>query len=661
MIMEVRRQAQLISWFERAFCDRISTPLLAVLSSLLILLVALRYAQPINDGDLFWHMAYAKQMIEHGTLTLDHTLYSWTPTNNAIIYCAWLGELALYGLWRTAGLAGVFALRYAIVATVGCLIVVFARRQKVAQTPGLFVGLLLALELGSDGVAAKPEMFSYFFFCSIVFVYANFRAAVDPQRAAIRLYIVPAIVLIWVNSHGGFMLASLFLAAVAVGEIALYTLRADACLPFGALKHMVAAWALCAVAVALTPYGIDYPVSLINEYALGSVARPDVRWNTAYRSIFDPAVGYSYQAGLAGITGLVALLCTLAARRCGKLALRWLPLALAAFAYAPLYVAFLRSTQFLPIVAAFLVIALSGMVVQSRGPRLTVRSTSSVLSAGALCVTVLLTAVTAFIWLNPPRQGWHGFGIDDSNPVIEAEFLARQNIGTNLYNVFDSGGYLLWRLYPQYRVMTDSRSFPYLSWFEDQYAFTAGSLFEPFLQKYPADIAVIDLAKQELWRNFSETRNWRLVFYGPTAAIFVREEKFASLNRTAADSDPARFIQLNSEGAAINVFEFATYFGDYNTAGVVLERLQSTLRWRTPAAELSKAEDYRSAIHAIRAEKYADALEMLERGLWSRPVSDRDRFVVTLLVSLVRNSSTLDAAARSKIVDALNRIVPPGM
>jgi hypothetical protein len=60
------------------------------------------------------------------------------------------------------------------------------------------------------------------------------------------------------------------------------------------------------------------------------------------------------------------------------------------------------------------------------------------------------------------------------NPVAEAEYLAKRSLGdsrrldagaagTRLFNIFDSGGYLLWRLYPSYRVMTDPRSFPYLA------------------------------------------------------------------------------------------------------------------------------------------------------------------------------------------------------
>ena len=70
--------------------------------------------------------------------------------------------------------------------------------------------------------------------------------------------------------------------------------------------------------------------------------------------------------------------------------------------------------------------------------------------------------------------------------------------------------------------MTDARSFPYLSWFDEQYHFTVGEDVEAFTEKYVADVAVIDLMKVDLARWFARAPDWQLTFYGPTAAVFVR-------------------------------------------------------------------------------------------------------------------------------------------
>ena len=633
------------------------------LAALVIIFAAVGYATPVGDGDLFWHMAYARQMLDRGTLIPDARLYSWTPTGNVMIYCAWLSEMTLYGVWRLTGLAGIFALRYAIVGYVLLLACLFARRQRLATAPLLFFLLVLLVQFVYSGTLPKAEMFSLAFFASVVFVYATFRASVlSTPTAARRLYAVPLIMLVWVNCHGVFMLSSLFLAATAFGEILFFAFGAEARLSRKNLLHLLAAWALCGVAVLATPYGVRYPAGLINEFLLGGVERPDAYWNTAHRSIFDVSVGYSLIEGLAAMVALFAALVVMAWRRRGKAVLGWLPLALAAACYLPLYAAFLRSTHFLPIVFSFLALALGGMIVGERPAKTTAeKNTPRAPLFGATLVGALALGGIADAVLHPPGTGWVGFGIDTVSPVAEAEFLARQKeLGPNIYNVFDSGGYLLWRLYPHYKVMTDSRSFPYLSWFADQYAFTMGTSFEPFVQKYPAEVAVIDLAKPGMWGNFLKTKDWRLVFYGPTAAIFVRQDRLASVERVTVDTAPLRFADLNSEAAAIHVFEFATFVGDYKAANVVLQRLQTALWWRTPSAELKKAEAYRDAIRAIGENKFAEALEQFELGLWGRPVSDRDRLVLTLLVSLVNTPEQLNEQKRQQVIDALKRILPAG-
>ena len=61
----------------------------------------------------------------------------------------------------------------------------------------------------------------------------------------------------------------------------------------------------------------------------------------------------------------------------------------------------------------------------------------------------------------PYAASWFGFGITYWNPVDEVEFLQKYHPGLkNIINDYDSGGYLIWKLYPQTKVLIDPRSFP---------------------------------------------------------------------------------------------------------------------------------------------------------------------------------------------------------
>src|SRR5262249_40944801 len=146
------------------------------------------------------------------------------------------------------------------------------------------------------------------------------------------------------------------------------------------------------------------------------------------------------------------------------------------------------------------------------------------IAGASLAAGVWLSAATVRdAWLRPWPDSWLGFGIAYNNPVAEAEFLARRAAGEpgaaprRLYNLFESGAYLLWRLHPRYLVMTDARSFPYLSWFTDQVRFTYGGIFDDFQARYPARLAVIEHRHAACERNFLASPDWRTIFYGPSA------------------------------------------------------------------------------------------------------------------------------------------------
>src|ERR1700744_1839653 len=101
--------------------------LATILAGLLLVFVAVRFAQPVEDGDLFWHMLYGSQIVAHHSLIVDHSQFSWTPASNQTAYVAWTGELLFLALWKAFGIAGIFALRYAAVLAVAALLAFQAR------------------------------------------------------------------------------------------------------------------------------------------------------------------------------------------------------------------------------------------------------------------------------------------------------------------------------------------------------------------------------------------------------------------------------------------------------------------------------------------------------------------------------------------------------
>lgn len=634
------------------------------IGALLLLVIAVRCAEPIQDGDLFWHLAYARQMLASHTLIPDATLYSWTPTSTAMLYCSWLSELILYGLWSLGGLTAMFALRYLAALLIVALLLSHAARHRQARRPVTMALLLLMVLAAAPVTAPKPELFSLIFTYVLLWLYFGARHADRNARStAVWLWSVPVLVLVWVNSHGGVILAAPLMMAMLIGDFINQRLAPTLALSTAARRTLWSAWATSAVATLATPYGLAYPRQLIADYVFGATARPDAAWNNAYQGLFSEG-GWSLHLPEYG-AAMLAVLAWLGWRRWRARQAFDYTLPLLLLVALPLYVLYLRSTYLLPAVFGFVAIALLPMTAPSvdtssagvsRGARRHATLSAPVItSLVALLVSAGLSAQTVWeAFRRPEPFSWAGFGISHINPVEEAEWLAQHSLGPRLYNIFDSGGYLLWRLYPQYQVMVDSRAFPYLAWFEDQYRFTTGERFDSFLQKYHGDIAVIDLAKGNAWRNFLRSSQWRPVFLGTTAAIFVRQND--SRAQGLGYETATGLAAIRNADTALRVFDFAVDAADWKTAQEVAAQLLGPLHQQVDKRVLAAVDAHRQAYQLARAGDYAAATVQLSHALSRKITSDRDQAMMIMLQALAKLPNHHSAQAR-QINDGLLKLL----
>jgi len=563
-------------------------------AAVVLLVIAVRYAEPIQDGDLFWHMAYARQMLERGTLRLDHSGFAWMPDASDMLYCAWLAELVLYGLWERLGAWSLFALRYGVVAAVAALAWLQARRLGIARSP-LVPVVVLAVALGAyAGSLVKPELFSLLAASLVVFVLFRIKREPEERRALRCVWMLPLLVLLWVNTHGAFIIAAPILAAAVIGETLNRVWTPGLALSARVHRHLVGAAVTALATVVVNPYGLSYPRQLVADYVLGARARPDAAWNVAHTG-FGARIGSALHPEELAVLMAVVLVALGAARAVrGPRGARvdWTIL-LVNGAAIPFFFLWGRTTYWWPLVfapSAFLLAA----DVRALGAARPAWTRARPLREATVAVFVYLAAVACWgAWARPFPQSWLGFGIGYVNPVVEAEYVARHRLGPRLYNVGDAGGYLLWRLGPTVKVMADSRSFPYLSWFDEHYAFVHGRDFDDFTTRHPADAAVIDLDKRELLDRFLASPNWRLVFFGPTSAVFVPRERAVP----PADADLAgRLENLRNATTALRALDLAERVGDEPGVRMLLGQLETTLAHQVGDADRERVRTARGRL-----------------------------------------------------------------
>ena len=594
------------------------------LAAMMLAVVALRFAEPVEDGDLFWHMAYGQQMLDRGTLVPDHTLYSWMPASNHSIYCAWVSELLLLGVWKAFGLAGIFGLRYAAILGVLGLLALFARRCGMLGRPETWLAMLVMLLASVTATYPKPELLSVVLWHAMLFCYFAALLGIEEGRNALPwIYAIPALMLVWVNVHGGFILAAPFLAISLAA--------AWAALPKRETRHMAIAWSLCAVAALATPYGWRYPVELAN-YALGRTPRPDIAWNNAYQAAFGAGGRFYHLPQLLAWMSLLLLVAIVLAWRAGRDEpgrRRSLLIVAALFlVYVPLDALYVRSTFLLPAIFGY------GFVLIARGVRW---HTWVPVVAAVLFVAIGVRTVYEARY-RPAIGSWMGFGISYFQPVEEAAFLKRGNFGPRIYNTFNAGGYLLWSLYPRYRVMADGRSFPYLSWFPELIRFQRTQdprEFQSFLVRHPGDVAVVDFEEDFTWRSFLKMPGWQPAFYGPSAAVFVPAKA-----ATGPLQAGAGLAHLRNGAAAVKVFDFAVAVTDYRTAWNVLDQMEGPLRRQMDRQALDAAHSYREGHAALRAGDYRRAYERFEHAFRHKIIGAPDYNILLVLQALLKLEAT---------------------
>jgi hypothetical protein len=126
-------------------------------------------------------------------------------------------------------------------------------------------------------------------------------------------------------------------------------------------------------------------------------------------------------------------------------------------------------------------------------------------------------------------------------PVEATARLRASGLPGNIYNADQFGGYLIWSLYPQRRVLTDGRNELYHQFIpEVQQARGDQRAWRELLRKYRIDIAVdeyrqplevIDAATRKVTYMpaslaYWPRREWALIAYDEVAMVFARRAAF---------------------------------------------------------------------------------------------------------------------------------------
>jgi hypothetical protein len=162
--------------------------------------------QPISDTDLWWHLATGRETLAHGLVRSD--VFSWTVRGAPVTTDQWLGQVALYLSYASAGWSGIAASRILLAAALIGLVAASAA-TRTARPLALVLATMPAVLLTRPIVVDRPELAGFAFFAALLYLLRLGRAG---SRPALLACVV--LVGVWANVHGSFALGVVITALV---------------------------------------------------------------------------------------------------------------------------------------------------------------------------------------------------------------------------------------------------------------------------------------------------------------------------------------------------------------------------------------------------------------------------------------------------------------
>jgi hypothetical protein len=469
--------------------------------------------QKIRSLDYWMHLRTGR-LIWEGAAVPSVDPYSYTLPGTPWVDVYWLFQLGLHGLHALGGHEAV-VLGKALLALL--LVVLLGRIGYRPERAALSVAALaLCLLVVGDRIMPRPELPTFVLLAATLLLFDRFE-----RRGDAWIFAWPLLQLLWVNLHGLFVLGFAVAGAHAADELARPVLGRGPLRP-RRLGRLGAALALALLACVINPNGLD--TALLPLQQLSMIGSPEQREALALQAVETASLLRNWRALsplLLAAFGLLVLLSG-AAMAFGRRRLRPSdPLLWSLFLLLALLA--IRNMALFALVAAPLLVRNTNAWLDARGARLP----GADALAALLAVAVALLAWDAargdlFRRLGSPREP--GLGVlDVLHPVGAAEWIAANRPPGPLGHHMADGGYLIWRLYPDYLVLADGR------WIYRARPEVVRLLGEKSFRRLDAELhfgtvivhySPLDLGP--LLRALYRDREWQLVFADEVAAVFVR-------------------------------------------------------------------------------------------------------------------------------------------
>jgi len=452
------------------------------------------------DPDLWGHIKFGEDLFAAGKFIWSDP-YSFTAYNQPWINHEWLTELIFFFTYRVGGDTGLLAGKL----LVGLGVVVYLSKTCFIREylPLTFtVVMVLAIFVISPGFMVRPQVFSFLFFTLFVHLLSLFFI-----KDKNYLFILPLLMIVWVNLHGGFLIGWVLVGSVVFWQtlVWLFSYRNTT-----QMKRLWIWGLITSLAVLINPYGYKLLIFLFHSLSANREITEwhPIIWNNCSFLRFKILVGL--------------FVVTLGFKI--KKSRGWEVCAILITLYAALR--HQRHTPFFAIMCTPYLVHNGSLLFRFVQKKFQIMPLSRTARNG-LTILILLIATYQSYHILLKHVSTKGRIIVNpmEYPVYAVRFLKLNDIKGDIILPFTWGEYAIWKLYPNCRVSIDGR-------FRTVYneSVIRSQFIHPddvkrwrsLIEQYSADIF---LARQTpLWRKFiEENKLWVYVYSDKTAIVFLRQ------------------------------------------------------------------------------------------------------------------------------------------
>lgn len=463
----------------------------------------------LGDADTGYHIRAGEFILDNRRIP-DTDIFSFLTPPLPWTLHEWLAEVIMALMHRLAGITGVAILFSFLIALSGYLIFTLLLKKRANLIFSSIAVLLVTLSSASNWLA-RPHVFTY-----VILVVWYHLLNQYQYREQNQLYVLPLIMVVWVNLHGGFILGLILLGVYLFGNLAQYCFAApnDRIRSLDKTRRIGVIMIACVLVALFNPYGYDtllFPFRVVQDkFLMDSIAEylsPNFHSNLVMPFELLLLATIAIFAVSSSKLDLIELTLIILFGHMALFSSRHIPL----FAIVAGPVLVKQAQLAFESIDGWLVAMLKQRMENLAAiDQSTVRFLWPVIAIGMVSTLAVSGTIK------------HDF---DSKyvPTKAVEFIQQEGITGNMFNEDEFGDYIIYATWPRYRVYIDGRTDMYgASRVKEYLTLTqAKEGWESLMDKHQITW-VFHAPTSMLSKTLLERPDWKLLYSDKVANIFVK-------------------------------------------------------------------------------------------------------------------------------------------